>query len=63
MTSAHEPRRSARSPDKPGTTSHQAQVRVDERVKAIMADRDANSPEDKAVSARRFLRRGVKSSS
>ena len=64
MTPAQQPRQSARSAQKPGTVSHQAQQRVDERVKAIMANRDdANSPEDQAVSARRLLRPRVKNSS
>ncbi len=65
MTPPRETRRSARSPDKPGTVSHQAQVRVDERVRAIMADRDdaesSDSRADQGRSARRFLRRRVKS--
>ena len=64
MTSAKEPTKRARAPQKPGTVSHQAQQRVDERVKAIMAERDdAGSAQDLAGSARRFLRRRVKSSS
>ena len=65
MTPAQVPRRSARSTQKPGTVSHQAQARVDERVRAIMADRDdaerSDSPADQAASARRFLRPRVKS--
>jgi hypothetical protein len=65
MTLAQEPRRSARSAQKPGTVSHQAQTRVDERVREIMAGRDdaesSDSRADQALSARRFLRRRVKS--
>ena len=63
MAPDQQPRR-AHSAQKAGTVSHQAQQRVDERVKAIMANRDdADSPEDQAVSARRLLRPRVKSSS
>ena len=63
MAPDQQPRR-AHPAQKPGTVSHQAQQRVDERVKAIMANRDdADSPEDQAVSARRLLRPRVKNSS
>ena len=67
MTPAREPRKSARSPQKPGTVSRQAQHRVDERVQEIMANRgeaeSGDSPTEQAASARRFLRRRSKSRS
>jgi hypothetical protein len=50
-----------------GAVSRFAQRRVDARVVEIIARRDAiehpNSSSDQAVSARRFLRRGVTSPS
>jgi hypothetical protein len=65
MTPAKQPRRSARAAQKLGNVSQQAQARVDERVRAIMARRDdaesSASPVDPAESARRFLRRRAKS--
>jgi hypothetical protein len=56
-----------RSEQTVGYVSRFAQRRVDERVMEIMSRRDAavrrDSPSDQALSARRFSRRPVRSSS
>lgn len=63
MASGQEPREHVRSEQTAGNVSRYAQQRVDKRVMEIMSRRDAaqrrDSPSDRALPGRRFLRRPV----